>query len=50
MAQSPQEVGDTTEHIYSSNLNLLPKENIFLKPMYFTDHDALCLRMEKSFL
>ena len=42
--------GHIIDHIYCSDLDLLSAENIFLKPLYFSDHDAVCLRFEKGIL
>ena len=38
--------GHTLDHIYVSNLNILSKENVCLKTLYFSDHDAICIRLE----
>ena len=38
--------GHTIDHIYTSDLRILSKENVFLKTLYFSDHDALSIRFE----
>ena len=40
--------GHTLDHIYVSNLNILSKENLYLKPLYYSDHDAVCIRLENG--
>ena len=40
--------GHILDHIYVSNLNILSKENLCLKPLYYSDHDATCIRLEKG--
>ena len=37
--------GNLLDHIYISSPNVLSKEDIYLKPLYFSDHDALCIRI-----
>ena len=37
--------GHIIDHIYVSDLKILSKENVFLKSLYFSDHDALCVRL-----
>lgn len=40
--------GHILDQIYvTSNLQHLLKQNVFLKPLYFSDHDALCIRLPK---
>ena len=38
--------GHTLDHIYVSDLTILSKENVCLKPLYYSDHDALCIILE----
>ena len=40
--------GHTLDHIYVSDLTILSKENVCLKPLYYSDHDAVCIRLEKG--
>ena len=40
--------GHTLDHIYVSDLTILSKENVCLKPLYYSDHDAMCIRLEKG--
>ena len=35
-------------HIYISSPIILSKDNVYLKSLYFSDHDALCVRFEKE--
>ena len=46
--QVTHDEGHTLDHIYC-NIDLT-KENIFVKTLYFSDHDALCIRFEKSYM
>ena len=41
--------GHGLDHVYVSNVNIFPKENVCLKPLYFSDHDAICIGLDKSF-
>ena len=40
--------GHTLDHIYVSDLTILSKENVCLKPLYYSDHDAVGIRLEKG--
>ena len=40
--------GHALDHIYVSNEKIFPKENIYLKPLYFSDHDAICIGLGKT--
>ena len=40
--------GHGLDHIYVSDEKMFPKENVYLKPLYFTDHDAVCIGLEKT--
>ena len=42
--------GHILDHIYVSDLDILSQENLCLKPLYFSDHDALCIRLEMELL
>ena len=44
--------GHVIDHLYVSSPELLSKDNIYLKPLYFSDHDAICIRlsMDKYFM
>ena len=37
--------GNLLDHIYISSPNILSKDNAYLKSLYFSDHDALCIRI-----
>ena len=37
--------GNLLDHIYISSPDLVSKVNVYLKPLYFCDHDALCIRI-----
>ena len=39
--------GHKLDHIYVSDSNILLKENVYFKPLYYSDHDAICIRLEK---
>ena len=40
--------GHGLDHIYVSNENIIPKEHVYLKPLYFSDHDAMCIGLDKN--
>ena len=40
--------GHALDHIYVSDEKIFPKENIYLKPLYFSDHDAICIGLGKT--
>ena len=40
--------GHGLDHIYVSDEKMFPKENVYLKPLYFTDHDAVCIGLDKT--
>ena len=42
--------GNTLYHVYISRPDLLSEKDIHLKPLYFSDHDAICLRLQKDVL
>ena len=37
--------GHGIDHVYISSPELLSRDDIYLKPLYFSDHDALCIRL-----
>ena len=40
--------GNIIDHVYVSSPDLLLKEKLFLKPLYYSDHDALCFRLPRN--
>ena len=40
--------GHGLDHVYISNGNIFKKENVYLKPLYFSDHDAVCIGLDKT--
>ena len=45
--QVTHDEGHILDHIYISSQDVLSKQDIYLKPLYFSDHDAICLKMKK---
>ena len=42
--------GSNLDHVYISGPDLLSENDVYLKPLYFSDHDAICMRFKKEFL
>ena len=42
--------GHILDHVYISSPEILLKEDIYLKSLYFSDHDAACIRFKKAII
>ena len=40
--------GHRLDHVYVSDRRIFPKENLYFKPLYFSDHDAICIGLDKT--
>ena len=50
VVEATHDEGNILDHIYVSRPELLSDKDFYLKPLYFSDHDAICLRLKKEVL
>ena len=46
--KATHDAGHTLDQIYVSDLSIFPRENLCLKTLYYSDHDAICIGLDQK--